>query len=123
MIIFVIIFSYYPETNTWGIVTLDGTQSKFRLPRIYVMFRAEDPLNFTFRVLDAVLRRRHTEKLIKFNIYCDCMPLEGLDEVSEKSMERIYKSITRNGLLKDIEETLNLVWTQQFMLIYHPLTG
>lgn len=73
------------------------------------MFRAEDPLNFTYRVMDAVVRRRHTEKLIKFNIYCDCMPLTGIDDLNSDSMNRIYKSVTRNGYLKGVEETLALV--------------
>ncbi|KAK6626145.1 hypothetical protein RUM43_006450 [Polyplax serrata] len=105
----VAVTNYNYKQKTWSILTLDGNQTRLQLPRIYVMFRAEDPLNFTYRVMDAVVRRRHTEKLIKFNIYCDCMPLTGIDDLNSESMNRIYKSVTRNGYLKGVEETLALL--------------
>lgn len=73
------------------------------------MFRAEDPVNFTYRVLDAVKRRLQTEKLIKFHCYCDCMPIKGLGELDANSMKRIEKSATRNKLVRDQEDTLQNV--------------
>ena len=68
------------------------------------MFRAEDPVNFTMRVIDAVERRHHAEKSIKFSIYCDSMPLLGLPEFPQEWMEHVFKSVTRNGVLKGVDD-------------------
>lgn len=37
------------------------------------------------------------------------MPLDGLDNLNELSMKRIHKSVTRNGFLKGVEETISAV--------------
>lgn len=101
--------SYSYETAKWTVVTLDGTQTKTSLPRIYVMFRAEDPKNFALRVLDAVQRRHQAEKLIKFHIYCDSMPLDGMPGLEESSIQRIYRSVTRRGFLKAMDDKIDRV--------------
>ncbi|KAL0272752.1 UNVERIFIED_CONTAM: hypothetical protein PYX00_005610 [Menopon gallinae] len=103
----VAVMGYNYDTSKWHIVTLDGSQSKMWLPRIYVMFRAEDPKNFALRVLDAVQRRHQAEKLIKFNIYCDSMPLDGMPGLEEKTIQRIYKSVTRRGLVKAMDDKID----------------
>jgi len=53
------------------------------------MFRAEDPRLFAERVADAFTSRRLTEALLRYYLYVDCMPMEGVGELDQTSAKKI----------------------------------
>ena len=55
------------------------------------MFCAEDPVNFARRVVDAFELRRKTEVLLRYHLYIDCMPTDGVPDISAQSLRRIIK--------------------------------
>lgn len=57
---------YNFNTKLWSVLTLDGSQRKFDLSRLNVMFKAEDPENFADRLKNAVQTRHKTENLIRY---------------------------------------------------------
>ena len=68
---------------------------QFWIPRIRLLFCGEDPVVFAERVAKAYELRQETEALIRYNLYVDCMPMDGvvkLDPGSLKSMEHWAKS-------------------------------
>ena len=72
-----------------------GTGARLSLPgqywvaRIRVMFRAEDPRLFAERVADAFTSRRLTEALLRYHLYVDCMPMDGVGELDHAALKRI----------------------------------
>jgi len=64
---------------------------QFWVPRIRLMFCAEDPVNFARRVVDAFELRRKTEVLLRYHLYIDCMPTDGVPDISAQSLRRIIK--------------------------------
>ena len=65
--------------------------TQYWIPRIRIMFLAEDPQNFTKRVADAFVNRRHTESLLRYNFYVDCMPMDGVGELDQASLKRMIE--------------------------------
>lgn len=61
------------------------------LPRIRLMFCAEDPITFAQRVVDAFELRRKTEILLRYHLYVDCMPTDGVPNLTPEMVERIVK--------------------------------
>lgn len=63
--------------------------SQYWVPRIQLLFSAEDPRVFTQRVVEANALRKNTEALLLYNLYVDCMPTEGRWVINEQSMNNI----------------------------------
>ena len=59
------------------------------MPRIRLMFRAEDPRLFAERVAEAFVTRRLTEALLRYHLYVDCMPMDGIGELDQASLKRM----------------------------------
>lgn len=57
-----------------------------------LMFRGEDPRVFTQRVADAFRLRKNTEALVRYNLYVDCMPMEGVGELDQASLKRMIEA-------------------------------
>ncbi|XP_023393798.1 dynein heavy chain 1, axonemal [Pteropus vampyrus] len=76
-----------------GGVTAEGRPPllicQYWVPRIQLLFCAEDPRVFTQRVVQANALRKHTEALLLYNLYVDCMPSEGQRLLNEQSLSRI----------------------------------
>ena len=53
------------------------------------MFAAEDPESFSRRVAEAFTKRSQTEALLRYNMYIDCMPMEGVGELDQASLKRM----------------------------------
>ena len=53
------------------------------------MFAAEDPEVFASRVAEAFNIRKMTESLFRYNLYIDCMPMEGVGELDQASLKRM----------------------------------
>ena len=64
-------------------------QSQYWVPRIRLMFAAEDPQTFVKRVTDAFWKRKETESFIRYSLYIDCMPMEGIGELDQASLKRM----------------------------------
>lgn len=62
---------------------------QFWVPRIQLLFAAEDPVNFAERVAKAYAQRCETEALLRYNLYVDCMPMDGVLRLDPSSMERM----------------------------------
>lgn len=59
------------------------------VPRIQLLFAAEDPVNFAERVAKAYALRCETEALLRYSLYIDCMPMEGVVRLDPSSLERM----------------------------------
>uniref|UniRef100_A0A8C0W387 Dynein axonemal heavy chain 1 n=1 Tax=Castor canadensis TaxID=51338 RepID=A0A8C0W387_CASCN len=62
---------------------------QYWVPRIQLLFCAEDPRVFTQRVVQANALRKNTEALLLYNLYVDCMPSEGQWLINEQSLSKI----------------------------------
>ncbi|XP_044254832.1 dynein axonemal heavy chain 1-like isoform X2 [Tribolium madens] len=105
---------YNTETKLWKILTLDGTRRSFELPRIYVMFKAEDPSVFARRIKAAVDLRRETEATLRYKFYLNTMLLVDIPELDDDLIDRIYYSATRNNFMKEAASWSKLVKQVQF---------
>ena len=63
--------------------------TQYSVPRVQLMFAAEDPQVFSKRVSEAFTKRRLTEALVRYNLYIDCMPMEGIGELDQASLKRM----------------------------------
>lgn len=61
----VAVTDYDHNTKLWAVLTLDGELRAFKLPRIYVMFKAEDPWQFARRIRAALDLRNESENFIR----------------------------------------------------------
>lgn len=59
------------------------------MPRVCLLFLAEDPLVFAQRVVSADNLRKKTQALLLYNLYVDCIPTDGLNSISEESLQRM----------------------------------
>ncbi|XP_041081390.1 dynein heavy chain 1, axonemal [Polyodon spathula] len=84
---------------------------QYWVPRIQLAFSAEDPCNFVNRVMSAHRRRQRTEALLLYNLYVDCMPVDGRRSVDKDSLQRIKKrAVTTPGLRQSvIQDCLDLL--------------
>ncbi|OAF70501.1 hypothetical protein A3Q56_01728, partial [Intoshia linei] len=65
------------------------SKTSSKIQRIYLCFSSEDPRIFARRIKHAVNLRSYTEALIRYNLYIDCMPMDGVAEPEPVSMKRI----------------------------------
>ena len=59
------VIDYESCKKLWKVLSLDGEQRMFDIPRIYLRFKAEDPMVFACRVRAAIDLRQETEKCIR----------------------------------------------------------
>eukprot|EP00912_Choanoflagellata_sp_UC4_P002384 UC4_evm1s1504 len=87
------VVSYSSDTNLYEVRFSDpAIASTLFLPRLYVMFLAEDPANFAARVASAYNFRDETESELRYHLYLDCMPTDEIAEIDRESMNRILGS-------------------------------
>ncbi|KAF5308293.1 hypothetical protein FQR65_LT06286 [Abscondita terminalis] len=96
----VAITDYNPQTKLWQVLTLDGFQRAFKIPRIYLMFKAEDPVIFAERIKFAIDLRNEVENNIRYEFYLDCMLLTGTPELDQDTLDIIFKLASRNNAVK-----------------------
>ena len=78
------------------------------LPRVHVMFIAENPEVHATRVIAAHKSRKETEAILRYHLYVDSMPIDDLEPLEPSQLERIRDlSINTNCLLEN-EESLNV---------------
>ncbi|XP_004631750.1 dynein heavy chain 1, axonemal [Octodon degus] len=67
---------------------------QYWVPRIQLLFCAEDPHVFTQRVVQASALRKNTEALLRYNLYVDCMPSRDQQLISDQSLSKIKQWAT-----------------------------
>jgi dynein heavy chain len=77
-----------------------GDNLHYWVPRVRLMFAAEDPVNFANRVEFAYRFRAKTEALIRYHLYIDCMPTDGVRELERGSLKRMINSACSSPVLK-----------------------
>ena len=70
------------------------------VPRIRLMFCAEDPVVFADRVAYAYRLRQQTEALIRYQLYIDCMPVDEVAELETSSLEQMVGWASETSMLK-----------------------
>ena len=70
------------------------------IPRIRLMFLAEDPTVFARRVAHAHMSRAKTEALLRYHLYIDCMPTDEMAELDSDSLHRIVSTARSSPRLK-----------------------
>ncbi|RUS78759.1 hypothetical protein EGW08_013475 [Elysia chlorotica] len=61
------------------------------VPRVRLLFLAEDPRVFANRVSDAFRTRKVCEAELRYNLYIDCMPMDGVGELDQASLKRMIE--------------------------------
>lgn len=97
----VAVTDYDANENLWSILTLDGLQRAYKIPRIYLMFKAEDPTVFAKRIKAALDLRNDTENLIRYEFYMDCMIMIGSLEIPDWMMDTIMKLASRGKFINE----------------------
>lgn len=64
-------------------------RTQYWIPHIQLMFLAENPNVFAERIAVAFNQRKMHEAGIRYQLYLDCMPNEGISEISPASLKRI----------------------------------
>ncbi|XP_064422227.1 dynein axonemal heavy chain 1 [Latimeria chalumnae] len=64
---------------------------QYWIPRIRLLFAAEDPVVFADRIASAHSLRRNTEALLLYNFYIDSMPVAGKVNNNEDSLNRMKR--------------------------------
>jgi dynein heavy chain len=71
----------------------DGTRkprgNQYWVPRLQLMFVAEDPRVFANRIESAHRERKRTENYLRYQFYVDAMPYEGVGELEQQSLKRM----------------------------------
>lgn len=81
---------YDPVTMRWLVTDLEMAKS-YRIPRIYLMFLAEDPVNFSNRIAHALESRKNADRHLKLNLVLDSMLLTGVPVPKLSLLKHIFK--------------------------------
>ncbi|NXX05401.1 DYH1 protein, partial [Larus smithsonianus] len=80
---------------------------QYWVPRVCLLFLAEDPQVFAQRVAFANSLRKKTQALLLYHLYVDCMPTDGLNSISEKSLQKMKLLAMHTPKLKKEERVLD----------------
>ncbi|KAG7304692.1 hypothetical protein JYU34_010038 [Plutella xylostella] len=116
------VFSFDKITDKWHIMALDGTKRRFDIPRIRLMFKADDPETFVQRIKFAVDHRNEVENNIRFYLYLDCLMLHALPEIPSNWMEQIMGLVRLNKKIVPDEVQLNIL-RQEAENLYAKMQG
>lgn len=77
------------------------TGPKYWVPRIRLLFSAEDPRVFVERIQFALHCRENTEAQLFYHLSVECMPIwKGIPSLDTQSIERIKKYVFSTPRLK-----------------------
>ncbi|KAM3621699.1 uncharacterized protein V6R79_014713 [Siganus canaliculatus] len=94
--------------------------TKYWVPRIRLLFRAEDPRVFVERIQFAKQLRERAEALIFYQLSVDCMPTwKGTPSLNTECIQRVKKkALSVSGLSQDIAEKCSEALEKQIKLQY-----
>lgn len=77
-------------------------KNQYWIHRVRLMFKSEDPTIFAERIAEAFKLRKDTEALLRYNLYVDCMPMDGVGELDQASLKRMVECAKNSpGVGKD----------------------
>ncbi|XP_077133083.1 dynein axonemal heavy chain 1 isoform X2 [Ranitomeya variabilis] len=76
---------------------------QYWVPRIRLLFCAENPHVFAQRIIAAEQLRRKTEALLLYNLYVDCMPAAGSRRITAQSLSSMKQRLLSTARLKKDE--------------------
>ncbi|KAG8436117.1 hypothetical protein GDO86_007286 [Hymenochirus boettgeri] len=82
---------------------------QYSVPRIRLLFCAEDPCVFAKRIAAANELRKKTEALLLYNLYVDCMPNSGKCFISAETPSKIKQRVLSTPHLKQDDELYHQV--------------
>uniref|UniRef100_A0A8C5QQJ6 Dynein axonemal heavy chain 1 n=1 Tax=Leptobrachium leishanense TaxID=445787 RepID=A0A8C5QQJ6_9ANUR len=92
---------------------------QYWVPRIRLLFCAEDPYVFTRRITAACKLRQQTEALLLYNLYIDCMPTDGKCGIDKESVKKMKNyALTTTQLKKDTSREQLKLLEQEISLEY-----
>ncbi|XP_030766886.1 dynein heavy chain 1, axonemal-like isoform X2 [Sitophilus oryzae] len=118
----VAISDYNYETKCWHVTTLDGFKRTFELPKVYLTFKAEDPVHFGDRIIAAINLRKKTEEIIRCEFFIDCMPLTGTPTMSDEMLNRIIEKVRKTRVGKNMYYFDYFQTLKQELLLSHQRT-
>lgn len=92
----VVVRDYDHETLLWTVTDLI-TKRTYKIPRIQMMFNAENPEQFIDRVKKALRFRENCEKCLKLDLIVDSLILKGIPGINDDFIDKI-SDLTRIGL-------------------------
>ncbi|XP_060806154.1 dynein axonemal heavy chain 1-like [Amyelois transitella] len=116
-------FSFDKQTQLWEVMALDGTKRYFNIPRIRLMFKADDPETFANRVKFAVDLRREVENNLRFYLYLDCLILEGLPIMPRSFMPSILQMVRIHKQARELDEDHLNCLKYEAELLYKKMEG
>ncbi|XP_073954769.1 sterile affecting ciliogenesis [Choristoneura fumiferana] len=116
-------FSFDKNTLKWDVLALDGTKRRFNIPRIRLMFKADDPVTFTQRIKFAIDLRNEVENNLRFYLYLDCLLLDGLPEIPRHFMPAITKMVLIHKQAREVDEDHLQSLRNEAYLIYKKMEG
>lgn len=95
------------QENSWCVKTDDSDQTTW-LPRIHLMFKAENPEVFAQRVVKAHHARKEAESLLRYNLYVDSMPSDEITPIAEERVDKIRDMSLNTPKLEMHEDQLSV---------------
>lgn len=86
-------WEYNYQTHRWRVSFPNNEQEEEWVPRLRLLFLAEDPTVYADRIANAVNERRRAESWIRFCFYAESMPLRSLPSIPDESEKRIKSLI------------------------------
>eukprot|EP00937_MAST-01D_sp_MAST-1D-sp2_P005910 g5910.t1 len=84
-----------------GLWTVEWPDSRgAKLPRVHLLFIAEDPVNFADRVAAAHAARTHALEQLRYNLYVDCMPTEDMPQWDTEQSNRVLAQVLNTSEMK-----------------------
>ncbi|KAM4722817.1 dynein axonemal heavy chain 1 [Rhinophrynus dorsalis] len=80
---------------------------QYWVPRIRLLFCAEDPSIFAQRIVAANQLRKKTEALLLYNLYIDCMPGNGRCVIAEETLSSMKHRLLSTSRMKQDNSLLN----------------
>lgn len=101
------IISYNPSKDKWLAMVLED-ECLYEVPKIQIMFMAENPFNFLKRIQQAVRKRNEAEILFKMKSLVDCVLWQDIEikryyshKVIDKLMRNVQTDVTFYELLRN----------------------
>jgi len=97
------VHGYDKETDKFvGRWATDGDNGReVKVPRLHLLFDAEDPRKFADRVANAFQERIYADSIIRYNYYIDNMPTQDLNELDSEQRKRLEILTTNTKKLRE----------------------
>jgi dynein heavy chain len=88
-----ITYSYDERSKKWFVKFPGKEQEDEWVPRLRLLFLAEDPSIFADRIANSVNERKRAESWIRFCFYVESIPVRAMPDIPEHIREAIIKII------------------------------